>query len=93
MYTKEQANDIHKEIREDLIDNQSDLVNRFLYYTHKHRSQDRLLDVNVGIFLNDRYQPTAQIYVATAEVQIREQFILGKNNQFIDSNIIIKELC
>lgn len=90
MYTKEDVNKIHTQIREDLIENQRELINRLLYYTHKYRSQDRLLDINVGIFLNDNYQPTVQIYVANKDIKIREQFILS-DNKIIDSNLIVKE--
>ena len=91
MYTKEEVNTLHVEIREDIINNQDQLLNRLLHFTHKYRSQDRLLDINVGIFLNDNYQPTAQIYIATDDIKIREQFVLSKNSEIIDSNIIIKE--
>lgn len=91
MYTKQDVELLHKQIRTDLIENQKELINRLLYYTHKYRSQDRLLDVNVGIFLNDNYEPTAQIYVANKDIKIREQFILGSNNTIVNSNLIIKE--
>lgn len=83
-------NYIHDRIRTDLITNQKELINRYHYYTHKYRSNDRLLDINVGIFLNDSYQPTVQIYVADKTTKIREQFILDKNNNIIDTNLIIK---
>ena len=81
---------LHKRIRTDLIINQKELLTRYHYYTHKYRSNDRLLDINVGIFLNDRYQPTVQIYIANSQTKIREQFILDKNNNIIDNNLIIK---
>ena len=80
---------IYDMIREDLIENQGDLLNLEHYYTHKHRSQDRLIDINVGMFLNDNYQQVVQIYVADKHTRIREQFIM-KNNQIADSNLIIK---
>ena len=81
---------LHKKIRTDLIINQKELLARYHYYTHKYRSNDRLLDINVGIFLNDKYQPTVQIYIANSQTKIREQFILDKNNNIIDNNLIIK---
>ena len=38
---------LHNRIRTDLITNQKELVARYNYYTHKYRSSDRLLDINV----------------------------------------------
>lgn len=90
MLNTEEVYNLHDAIREDLLVNQNELINRLLYYTHKYRSQDRLLDINVGIFLNDNYQPTVQIYIATKDIKIREQFIM-KGNEIVDNNIIIKE--
>lgn len=81
---------IHDYIREDLITNQKDLFNMRHYYTHKHRSNDRLLDINVGLFRNDKQQLTAQIYVADKNAIIREQLFLDENNVIVDNNLIIK---
>jgi len=83
---------IHEKIRQDLIVNQKDLFNMRHYYTHKHRSNDRLLDVNVGLFRNDQQVLTAQIYVADKNTKIREQLFLDENFNIIDSDIIIKRL-
>lgn len=90
MYTKEIVEQLHNSIREDIINNQSELLNRMHYYTHKHRSQDRLLDVNVGIFLNENYEPTCQIYVGNDSFKIREQFILDHFGRIINNKIISK---
>ena len=81
---------LHNKIRTDLITNQKELVARYNYYTHKYRSNDRLLDINVGMFLNERYQITVQLYIANTQTKIREQFILDKNNNIIDNHLIIK---
>lgn len=81
---------IHDYIREDLIRNQKDLFNMQHYYTHKHRSNDRLLDINVGLFRNDKQQLTAQIYVADKNTRIREQLFLDENNVIVDNDLIIK---
>ena len=81
---------IHDYIREDLIRNQKDLFNMQHYYTHKHRSNDRLLDINVGLFRNDKQQLTAQIYVADKNTRIREQLFLDENNIIVDNDLIIK---
>lgn len=81
---------IHDRIRQDLIKNQKDLFNMQHYYTHKHRSNCRLLDINVGLFRNDKQQLTAQIYVADKNTRIREQLFLDENNNVYDNDLIIK---
>jgi hypothetical protein len=81
---------IHTIIRQDLITNQKDLFNMYEYYTHKYRSNDRLLDINVGLFRNDKQQLTAQIYVADKNTKIREQLILDEKYNLIDTDILIK---
>jgi hypothetical protein len=83
---------IHDYIREDLIANQKDLFNMQHYYTHKHRSNDRLLDINVGLFRNQKQQLTAQIYVADKNTRIREQLFLDEKNVIVDNDLIIKRL-
>lgn len=83
---------IHNRIRQDLINNQKDLFNMHHYYTHKHRSNDRMLDINVGLFRNDKQVLTAQIYVADKNTKIREQLFLDENYNVIDNNLIIKHL-
>lgn len=81
---------IHQIIRQDLIKNQKDLINLQHYYTHKYRSQDRLLDINVGIFQHSLDDMIVQIYVADKFTRIREQFLLTKHSVIIDTDIIIK---
>ena len=81
---------IFETIRQDLINNQNDLYNMQHYYTHKHRSNDRLLDINVGIFQESRHYTTVQIYVADKNVRIREKMQLSIDNKIIDTDIIIK---
>lgn len=81
---------IHQIIRQDLIKNQKDLINLQHYYTHKYRSQDRLLDINVGIFQHSLDDMIVQIYVADKSTRIREQFLLTKHSVIVDTDIIIK---
>lgn len=81
---------IHDVIREDLIRNQKELFNMYHYYTHKHRSNDRLLDINVGLFRNENRQLTAQIYVADKNTKIREQLFFDNNLNIVDNDLIIK---
>jgi len=81
---------IHQIIRQDLLKNQKDLINLQHYYTHKYRSQDRLLDINVGIFQESLEHMIVQIYVADKNTRIREQLLLTKHSVVIDTDIIIK---
>ena len=82
---------IHDIIRQDLILNQKDLFNLYHYYTHKWRSNDRMLDINVGLFRDNRQVLTAQIYVADKNMKIRERLFLDENLNIIDNEVIIKE--
>lgn len=81
---------VHEVIRQDLINNQKDLFNLHHYYTHKYRSNDRLVDINVGLFRNNKQVLTAQIYVADKNIKIREQLFLDNNCNLYDTEIIIK---
>lgn len=76
-------------IRQDLLLHQEDILNMSHYYTHKYRSKDRRLDMNVGIFTNENREDIVQIYVADKFTRIREQMVI-KNNKIIDSRLIIK---
>lgn len=81
---------IHEIIRQDLLKNQKDLINLQHYYTHKYRSQDRLLDINVGIYQHNLDNMIVQIYVADKNTRIREQMLLTKHSVIVDTDIIIK---
>lgn len=83
---------IHNRIREDLITNSKDLFNLYHYYTHKYRSNDRLLDINVGLFRDDKQRLTAQIYVADKNTKIREQLFLNESLVVVDNDLIVKRL-
>jgi hypothetical protein len=82
---------IHNKIKNDLITNQKDLFNMQHYYTHKHRSQDRLLDINVGLFRDNKQRLTVQIYVADKNTRIRERLFLDENLNIINNEVIVKE--
>lgn len=81
--------DIYFFIRQDLLNHQEDLLNLQHYYTHKYRSRDIRLDINVGIFLNENQEDVIQIYVADKFTRIREQLIM-KNNRIVDSRLTLK---
>lgn len=80
---------IHTYIRQDLIKNQSDLLNMKHYYTHKFRSNNKLIDINVGIFIDEELRQVAQIYVADKKTRIRERLVI-ENNKIVDTDIIYK---
>ncbi len=80
---------IHDIIRQDLIKNQNDLLNMRHYYTHKFRSNNRFIDINVGIFIDEKQRQVAQIYVADKNNKIRERLII-ENNTIVDTDIIYK---
>ena len=80
---------LHSYIRQDLIENQADLLNLQHYWTHKYRSRDRLLDINVGIFIDEEYNTIVQLYIADKHTRIRERFTM-ENNRMVDTNTIIK---
>jgi hypothetical protein len=81
---------IHEIIRQDLLRNQLDLLNLQHHYTHKYRSQDRLLDINVGIYQENLENFIVQIYVADKNTRIREKLLVTKHSKVIDTDIIIK---
>lgn len=81
---------LHDIIREDLLFNRTELFNRRHYYTHKWRSNNRLIDINVGLFRNENQRLVAQVYVADKHTRIREQFFLDENYKIVDNDIIIK---
>lgn len=81
--------DIYFYIRQDLLRHQEDLINMTHYYTHKYRSRDPRLDINVGIFRLNEKDDIVQIYVADKHVKIREQLTV-RNNRIVDSNLIMK---
>lgn len=82
---------IHNDIREDLIANQGDLLNLQYHYTHKYRSQERFVDIHVGIFQDNIHYSTVQIYVSTKEGKIKEKFRINKHDKVLyNSEIQIK---
>ena len=78
----------YNSIEKDIIDNESEIFLRYNYYTHKYRG-DRLNDINVGLFLNDRQQPTVQIFVRNKTGYIRTHLIFNREgNKYIDKQIL-----
>lgn len=54
------------EVRNDLIENSRDLMNRYEYYSKKYRG-NRLEDVNVGLTEEPNHKFTAQVFLRTRE--------------------------
>lgn len=67
----------YNKIENDLLANTDELFNRYDYYTHKYRG-NRLNDINVGLFLNDNQQPTAQIFIRNKNGYIKKHLIFDK---------------
>lgn len=78
----------YNEIEKDLTINQADVFLRYNYFTKKYKG-DRFNDINVGLFLNDRYQPVAQIFVRNKKGYIRTHLIFNREgNKIIDKQIL-----
>ena len=78
----------YNEIEKDLEVNQSDVFLRYNYFTKKYKG-DRFNDINVGLFLNDRYQPVAQIFVRNKKGYIRTHLIFNREgNKIIDKQVL-----
>ena len=78
----------YNEIEKDLEVNQADVFLRYNYFTKKYKG-DRFNDINVGLFLNDRYQPVAQIFVRNKKGYIRTHLIFNREgNKIIDKQIL-----
>ena len=78
----------YNEIEKDLEVNQEDVFLRYNYFTKKYKG-DRFNDINVGLFLNDRYQPVAQIFVRNKKGYIRTHLIFNKEgNKIIDKQVL-----
>lgn len=73
------------EIEADITANQSEIFNRYTYYTTKYKG-DLLNDVNVGLFINDGNIPTVQIFVRNKTGCIR------KHIQFTNDYRKIKDI-
>jgi hypothetical protein len=80
----------YDEIYNDILINQGDVFNLRETYCRKYsKYSDRINDVNVGLFLNDRQQPTVQIFVRNKTGYIRSHLIFNKEGSEIkDINVL-----
>lgn len=75
---------IYDMIEQDLVSNSNEVIHRFDYYTKKYRG-DRLNDVNVGIFINDKRQIVTQIYVNNNIDTIKTHLIFSNDGRRIST--------
>lgn len=80
--------DKYNEIEQDIITNQKEVFLRYGYFTHKYKG-NRLNDINLGLFLNDRQQPTAQIFVRNKTGYIKSHIIFNREGNKIVETIIL----
>ena len=76
---------IYQRIRFDIIRNQRDLLSLRNLYTHKYRSADENVDINVGIFRDNADYSIVQIYVGSKYMRVRDQLKLDNSSRLIDS--------
>jgi hypothetical protein len=70
---------VHDKIVEELLLNQDYLFNLQELYSRKYSYlSDYINDVNVGLFLNDKLQPTIQIFVRNKFGYIKTELIFNK---------------
>jgi len=68
----------YKEIEQDLIDNQDFVFRLRNYYTRKYSNlSNRVNDVNVGLFLDDNYNPVAQIFIRNKTGYIKSHLVFN----------------
>ena len=80
----------YTEIQDDIITNQKDVFNMREYYSRKYaKYSNRLNDVNVGLFLNDRQQPTVQIFLRNKTGYIRTHLIFNRAGDTLVNTIIL----
>lgn len=76
---------IYQGIRRDIIRNQRDLLNLQNLYTHKYRSADQDVDINVGIYREDKDYSIVQIYVGSKYMRVRDRLRLTNDSLLVDS--------
>ncbi len=68
----------YKEIENDLVTNAEYVFKLRNYYTKKYaKDSNRINDVNVGLFLDDRYNPVAQIFVRNKTGYIKTHLVFN----------------
>lgn len=78
---------IYQGIRRDIVRNQKDLLSLQHYYTHKYRSADENVDINVGIFRDSQEYSIVQIYVGSKYMRVRDQIRIDNASNLVDSKV------
>ena len=76
------------EIKEELLEERKDLLNRYEYFTRKHRG-NRLNDINVGIFHEPGNKFMAQIFLQNKQGYIKNQITFDGNFRLLNDNLKI----
>lgn len=74
------------EVKEDIMNNRSELVNRYEFFTKKYRG-NRLHDLNVGVYTEVGHGFTAQIFVRTKEGYILNKILFTQKGKLIKDNL------
>ena len=68
----------YKEIENDLVTNAEYVFKLRNYYTRKYaKDSNRINDINIGLFLDDRYNPVAQIFVRNKTGYIKTHLVFN----------------
>ena len=74
------------EIKQDIINNLSNVFNKQITYTKKYRG-NILTDINVGFFPLDYDNHAIQIFVRHRDIWVRDILIFNKKNKYVRSDI------
>lgn len=77
------------EIKEDIMNNRNELVNRYEYYTKKYRG-NRQNDINVGIHMEGGHAFTTQIFVRTKDGYINNKLLFTQKGKLIKDNLNVE---
>ena len=77
------------EIKEELLEDRNDLLNRYEYYTKKHRG-NRLNDINVGIYYEPGNKFTVQIFLQNKTGFVRNKVTFNSNFKIVEDNLRVK---
>lgn len=70
--------DKYNEIEQDIVANQEFVFRMQNYYSRKYsKDSDRLNDVNIGLFLDDRFNPVVQIFIRNKTGYIRKHILFN----------------
>lgn len=74
------------EVKEDLLDNKKDLLNRFEYFIHKYRG-NRLNDINVGIWEDSRNKFSLQMFLQNKEGYVKNIVTFDRSFRLLNDEL------